>query len=111
MSVGKRVRVRDSPFFVQLLYVIYIVVVCGYCSNQPQNANGGGLLVYVREKAPVKELKEYSFPLGIESSIECSIIEINLKADLHGTMFVTIVIKIRDDFPHEIHDDFVSDLH
>ena len=34
-----------------------------------------------------------------------------LKADLHGTIFVTIVIKIRDDFPHEIHDDFASDLH
>ena len=34
-----------------------------------------------------------------------------IKADLHGTIFVTIVIKIRDDFPHEIHDDFVSDLH
>ena len=27
-----------------------------------RNANGGGLLVYVREKAPCKELKEYSFP-------------------------------------------------
>ena len=34
-----------------------------------------------------------------------------IKADLHGTIFVTIVIKFRDDFPHEIHNDFVSDLH
>ena len=45
-----------------------------------RNVNGGGLLD-VREKAPVKELKEYSFPLGVE----CSIIEINMTRFLRSS--------------------------
>ena len=40
-----------------------------------RNQNGGGLLIYVRERAPVKELTKYQAP----SDIECGMIEINLK--------------------------------
>ena len=40
-----------------------------------RNQNGGGLLIYVRERAPIKELTQYKAP----SDIECGMIEINLK--------------------------------
>ena len=40
-----------------------------------RNQNGGGLLIYVRERAPVKELTKYGTP----NDIECGMIEINLK--------------------------------
>ena len=30
---------------------------------------------------------------------------------LTSTIFMAIVIKIRDNFAYEIHDDFVNDLH
>ena len=40
-----------------------------------RNRNGGGLLIYVRERAPVKELTKYKTP----NDIECGMIEINLK--------------------------------
>ena len=43
----------------------------GYDRNQAE----GGLLIYVRERAPVKELTQYKTPLDIE----CGMIEINLK--------------------------------
>ncbi len=40
-----------------------------------RNRNGGGMLIYVRERAPVKELT----PLKTPKDIECGIIEIDLK--------------------------------
>ena len=40
-----------------------------------RNRNGGGLLIYVRERAPVKQLTYYQAP----HNIECGVIEINLK--------------------------------
>ena len=64
-------------------------------------------LFYTEERAAGQGIFRILSPgQGINFSLSSSI-----KADLHGTIFVTIVIKIRDDFPHEIHDDFVSDLH
>ena len=39
------------------------------------NKNGGGLLVYIREGIPVKELKAHRFP----NDTECGVIEINVK--------------------------------
>ena len=40
-----------------------------------RNSNGGGILVYVREGVPAKEIKTYNFP----DNIECGFVEINLK--------------------------------
>ena len=40
-----------------------------------RSQNGGGLLIYARERAPVKELKQYKAP----ADIDCGVIEINLK--------------------------------
>ena len=39
------------------------------------NQNGGGLLIYARDRAPVKELKQHKAP----DDIECGVIEIDLK--------------------------------
>ena len=40
-----------------------------------RNKSGGGILVYVREGVPVKELRAYNLP----EDIECGFVEINLK--------------------------------
>ena len=40
-----------------------------------RNRYGGGLLVYVRERAPIKELRSYKPP----NDIECSLIELTVK--------------------------------
>ena len=40
-----------------------------------RNQNGGGLLIYVRERAPIKALTQYKAP----NDLECGMIEINLK--------------------------------
>ena len=40
-----------------------------------QNQNRGGLLIYVRERAPIKELMQHKVP----NDVECGIVEINLK--------------------------------
>ena len=40
-----------------------------------RNQYGGGLLIYVRERAPIKALTHYKAP----DDIECGMIEINLK--------------------------------
>ena len=40
-----------------------------------RNSNGGGILVYVGEGVPAKEIKTYNFP----DNIECGFVEINLK--------------------------------
>ena len=40
-----------------------------------RNQNGGGLFIYVRKRAPLKELTKYKNP----NNIECGMIEINLK--------------------------------
>ena len=40
-----------------------------------RNQNGGGLLIYVRERAPMKALTQYKTP----DDLECGMIEINLK--------------------------------
>ena len=34
-----------------------------------RNQNGGGLLIYARERAPVKELKQYKVPADIECGV------------------------------------------
>ena len=43
-----------------------------------RNQNEGGLLIYVRECAPIKALTQYKAP----DNIECGMIEINLKKGL-----------------------------
>ena len=40
-----------------------------------RNQNGDGLLIYVRERAPIKALTKYKAP----NDLECGMIEINLK--------------------------------
>ena len=40
-----------------------------------RNKSGGGILVYVREEVPAKELRAYNLP----EDIECGFVEINLK--------------------------------
>ena len=96
-----------------------------------RNQNGGGLLIHARERAPVKELKQYKDP----ADIEFGVIEINLKKQkwLLATIyhpptqpqqyFFTEVGKTLDhycrtyenlilmgDFNCEIDDDVISDF-
>ena len=40
-----------------------------------RNQNGGGLLIYMRERAPIKKLTLYNAP----NDFECGMVEINLK--------------------------------
>ena len=48
------------------------------CFNKPfrydRNANGSGILVYIREKVPANEIKQ----VNIANSIECVLTEINV---------------------------------
>ena len=51
------------------------------------NKNGGGLLVYARDGAPIKQLNSYKFP----NDIEAIVIEINLRKQKNGWLLAPTV--------------------